>query len=161
MTHARAPEISLCSKHSGVHFAAQPVTDGSASALRTFLLDHVEDLEELEVLLCLYERGGDDGLRLEEVTDAVRFPPAAIVGALERLAARGHISCTAIEPALYRFEPANPDMTEAFARVAAAYRENPLEVMRLMSSIALERVRTAAIRRFADCFRIGGPKSRG
>jgi hypothetical protein len=137
------------------------VNDGSASDLRTFLLDHVEDLEELEVLLCLYEHGGEKGLRLEEVTDRVRFPQPAIVGALEHLAARGHISCTAIEPALYRFEPASPATAEAFARVAAAYRENPLEVMRLMSSIALDRVRTAALRRFADCFRIGGPKPRG
>ena len=133
---------------------------GSDNELRSFLLEHVEDLEEFEVLLCLYERAGDAGMTLDDVTTTVRFPSATIRSSLERLATRGLITCTALEPALYRFDPPGADR-EAFGRVAAAYRENPLEVMRIMTSIAVERVRTAAVQRFADCFRFGGPKSRG
>lgn len=134
--------------------------DGSDTDLRSFLLEHVEDLEEFEILLCLFERGGEAGMSRDEVTAAVRFPSLTIRNSLERLAARGLVSCTAIEPAVYRFDPPSADR-EAFGRVAAAYRENPLEVMRIMTSIAVERVRTAAVERFADCFRFGGPKPRG
>lgn len=134
--------------------------DGNDTDLRSFLLEHVEDLEEFEILLCLFERGGEAGMSLDDVTAAVRFPSLTIRSSLERLAARGLISCTAIEPALYRFDPPVAER-ETFRRVAAAYRDNPLEVMRIMTSIAVERLRTAAVQRFADCFRLGGPKPRG
>lgn len=134
--------------------------DASDIDLRSFLLEHVEDLEEFEILLCLYEHAGDAGMNLDDVTAAVRVPSVTIRSSLERLAARGLISCTAIAPAVYRFDAPSADR-EAFSRVAAAYRDNPLEVMRIMTSIAVERVRTAAVQRFADCFRFGGPKTRG
>lgn len=124
------------------------MSDSSAN-LRVALLELVDDLEELEVLLCVREQGGRKGLGFEAIMRVVSFTRPAVRGALERLAARGLISCTAIEPAVYRFDPQSARMGETFTRIAAAYRDNPLEVMRLMSAIAVERVRTAAAKRFS------------
>jgi hypothetical protein len=127
--------------------------------LKAFLFEQVETLEELAILACLHERGSE-GATQAAVAQAIGFPPAVTERALEQLSTRGTITCSALEPAEYRFEP--PDATRAmFARVFAEYHANPLSVMRLMTANAIERVRTAALRTFADAFRIGGPKSNG
>jgi hypothetical protein len=131
----------------------------SLDQLRAFLFEHVEDLEELEILAYLHARR--EGATLAVIADGVRFPLSTVLPVLERLAARGTVSCSALEPAEYRFEASDADARQRFEEVFAAYRANPSVVMKLMTSNAIDRVRTAAMRRFADSFRLKGPKSDG
>jgi hypothetical protein len=131
----------------------------SLDQIRAFLLEHVEDLEELEILAFLHARR--EGATLAGIADGVRFPVSTVLSVLERLAAQGTVSCSALEPAEYRFETSDAVVRERFEEVFAAYRANPLVVMKLMTSNAIDRVRTAAMRRFADSFRLKGPKSNG
>jgi len=46
-------------------------------------------------------------------------------------------------------------------RLAAAYRENPIPIIKLMSANAIERLRTAALRTFADAFILRKDKNGG
>jgi hypothetical protein len=131
----------------------------SLDQLRAFLFEHVEDLEELEILAFLHARR--EGATLAGIADGVRFPVSTVLAVLERLAAQGTVSCSALEPAEYRFETSDAVVRERFEEVFAAYRTNPSVVMKLMTSNAIDRVRTAAMRRFADSFRLKGPKSNG
>ena len=134
--------------------------DAHLEELRRFLAEHVEELDEL-VVLAFLETRGSEGAPLSAVVEAVPFTEATARAVLERLAARELVSCSALEPAEYRFAPADPATRAELERVFTTYRENPIVVMNLMTANAIERVRTAALRTFADAFRIGRPKSNG
>ncbi len=131
----------------------------SLDQLRSFLFEHVEDLEELHVLAHLHARR--ESATLAVIADEVRFPLPIVLSVLERLAARGIVSCSALEPAEYRFEASDAAVRQRFEDAFATYRANPSVVMQLMTSNAIDRVRTAAMRTFADSFRLKGPKSHG
>jgi len=130
-----------------------------SETLKSFLADHVEDLEELVILEVLQTRGAV-GTTLASVADTTPLSVETIRVNLEKLAARGLVSCSVLEPAEYRFEPPE-GLREQFERVLARYRAEPMSVLMLLSANAIERVRNAALRTFADAFRLGGPKSNG
>lgn len=127
--------------------------------LKGFLAEHVEDLEELVVLAELETRGAKPST-LADLGDSVPLPSETTQAVLAKLAARGLVACSVLEPADYRLEPPE-GLREPLARVLAHYRADPLAVLMILSSNAIERVRNAALHTFADAFRIGGPKSNG
>ncbi len=129
--------------------------------LRRFLFEHVEDLEDLEIIARFHELGDDRLLNAAELAVLTRFPDTTTREALARLAARGLLAPTATEPVSYRYVIADASLRERLERAVVEYRQQPIKVMGMMTSNAIERVRTAAVRTFAECFRIGGPKSRG
>jgi hypothetical protein len=129
--------------------------------LRRFLFEHVDDLEDLEIVARFHELGDDRLLNAVEVAVLTRFPVATTTDALARLSARGLIAPTATEPVSYGYVIADASLRERLARAVVEYRREPIKVMGMMTTNAIERVRTAAIRTFAECFRIGGPKSNG
>ena len=130
-----------------------------SEALKRFLAEHVEELEEL-VILGVLEARGSEGVTLAELIDSAPLPKVTTRGVLDRLAARGLVACSVLEPAEYRFAPPN-ELREPLERLLARYREDPLAILMLLSSNAIERVRKEALLTFADAFRIGGPKSNG
>ncbi|HTQ05143.1 MAG TPA: hypothetical protein VMI54_14865 [Polyangiaceae bacterium] len=128
--------------------------------LRQLLLEHFEDLEELEILARFHERG--PGMWNEaEVAAMTQFPLASTREALRRLAARGLLEPGATAPPVYRLSMPDAAIHEALTGVIAVYRSEPLKVIGIMTTHAIQKVRTAAITTFAECFRIGGPKSHG
>ena len=42
-----------------------------------------------------------------------------------------------------------------------AYRDEPIQIMQLMSTNAIDRLRTSTIRAFADAFVVGKDRNRG
>ena len=50
---------------------------------------------------------------------------------------------------------------ETLARLVEVYEEQPIEIIKLMSANAIERVRTAALRAFADAFVLHKGKDNG
>jgi hypothetical protein len=63
--------------------------------------------------------------------------------------------------AVYCYSPQDPKLHEAVVGLAREYREQPIAIIKLLSTNAIERVRTAALRTFADAFVIGKDKNRG
>jgi hypothetical protein len=137
------------------------VTNDDLEELKGFLLEHIEDLDELEVLLWFRRRQPESWVSGAEIAAAHPFPAEATLDLLERLAARGLLEREAGAPPRYRCDPPDVSLRTLLDRMLAAYEANPLRFFQLMNANALERVRTAAIRAFAECFRMGGPKSNG
>jgi hypothetical protein len=129
--------------------------------LRQFLLDHVEDLAELEILAWFHRESEGTWAAEADLLKAMPFPPDTTSAALERLVLRQLVSRTAEKPGMLRFEARDSAFSDMLRRAIEEYRQNPVQFMALMTAISIERVRTAALTTFAECFRLGGPKSGG
>ena len=131
--------------------------DDELRALKKFLFEHVVDLEEIQILADFQRDAGKGSLTAEEVAALTGLPVATTRDALQRLNTRGLLAPTATEPAAYRYA-ADGAVRASLDRALSEYQANPLQVLGLMTANAIERVRTSAMRAFADSFRIKGPK---
>lgn len=129
--------------------------------LKQFLLDHVQDLAELEILAWFHRESEGTWAKEAELLTAMPFPSDTTAAALERLVVRELVSRTDARPGLLCYEARDAVFREMLRRAIDEYRANPVQFMALMTAISLERVRTAALMTFAECFRLGGPKSNG
>jgi DNA-binding MarR family transcriptional regulator len=130
--------------------------DSALDDLQRFLLEHVVSYEELDVLLLLV-RGGADDWSAKSVAEALGAATGDCRVALESLVARGLLA-TVGEPATFRYSPMTDETARRVELLERTYVEQRALVAMMMSSNALERVRTSAIRTFAEAFRLKGPK---
>jgi hypothetical protein len=121
--------------------------------VKSLLRDCIESFEQLEVLLLLHGTP-DQTWAPDAVTTASRLnlSEEAVADALAHLRRWKLVEG---EARLYRYSPANR-LDATVRALATAYEDDRLEVMRLMNQNALERVRTSALRAFADAFFVGG-----
>jgi DNA-binding IclR family transcriptional regulator len=118
--------------------------------VRSFLEVNIEDYEQLEALLLLH---ADSLASFSPATVASRvgLAPESAVDALQNLKRRG----LAVGPEAdgsFRLAPPSPQLAQTLERLAHAYAVTRLEVVKLMSANALERLRSAALRTFSDAF---------
>jgi hypothetical protein len=122
------------------------------SELRQFLRDHVETYEQLEILVLL-AGAPDRHWRGDDIAAALHLDRAVVAEALAHLDRAG-----VLEPGGGDAAPrvaARPDHAVMLARLAEVYRRDRLGIMNLMTSNALERVRTSALRAFTSAFLLG------
>ena len=120
--------------------------------VRLLLRDHVETYEQLEILR-LFAGTGDAALTPDAAATAAGLRPEAAVEALGHLERTGVLdrSGSTSEPA-YR---ARPDKAQSIDALGESYRHDRLMIMNLMTAHALDRVRTSALRAFAQAFLVG------
>jgi len=128
--------------------------------LKQFLFDHVESYEELGVLVWFHRRPRAHAVA-ERVAEEAGLPVASVEEAFDKLVDRGLLSRSADKHATFCYTPADDSVRDALTRVMHLYETNAVELVGFMTANAIERVRTAGTRMFAECFRIGGPKPRG
>lgn len=124
--------------------------------LQLFLRDHMTSYAELEALLFL-ARNDDRALSGAEVATSLGAAAESIDEALEGLAAVGGLVEVTRQQSgvfLYRYAPNSQSDRQQVSELQQAYDERRLSVMQMMSTNALERVRSAAMQRLADAFRI-------
>lgn len=121
------------------------------------LQERLAGLDELEALLLL---------RIEperrwfasEVAERLGLPVASSEAALASLCKVSLLVTEGggggAEPR-YAYRPATPELEQVVSSLAGIYADRRLEVMRVLSNSALERIRSAAARTFADAFVIG------
>jgi DNA-binding IclR family transcriptional regulator len=131
--------------------------DEIAPDLRRFLRESVHSYEHLELLLF-----GREGRRLtvDLVAAKLKISISAAVEALEHLCDRGLLSREPASDTTYRFRPATPELAKLVDDMAVAYDDQRLALVKLMNEHAVERVRTAAMRIFADSFVLGKKRGR-
>lgn len=127
------------------------------SDVMAFLQERLAGLDELEVLL-LVRSDASRGWTASEIADRLGLPASSSDGALEKL-------CTAELLVIdgggggaelrYAYRPVTPKLDGVVTTLADLYGDRRLEVMRILSDSALERIRSAAARTFADAFVIG------
>jgi predicted DNA-binding transcriptional regulator len=130
--------------------------------VRLLLERHIESYEQLEVVLLLH-RCRDLRWTGDKVGQALNIPSTAAETALAALRRSG-IAAEVREAdgsVGYLYAPASPTEAEAVDQLAEAYSTQRVEIMKLMNANALLRVRTGALRAFADAFDLGKGKKDG
>jgi hypothetical protein len=125
--------------------------------LKRFLFDYVESYEELGVLVWFHRRPGAHGVAAR-VAEEAGLPEASVQEAFDKLVACGLLSRSPDQNAAFCYTPPDDTAREALNRLMHLYETNAVEVVGFMTANAIERVRTAGTRMFAECFRIGGPR---
>jgi DNA-binding HxlR family transcriptional regulator len=137
-----------------------PDGDGVPDDVRALLRERISSYEQLEILLALQnEPAGRTG---EELSSHLRIPSSLVASTLAELQARGLVQRQSLAPeAHYVYMPASPALGAAVAHLARLYVERPVTIMKIMSSNAIQRVRTGAVRAFADAFILRKDKDNG
>ncbi|HUA25623.1 MAG TPA: hypothetical protein VMA54_15960 [Steroidobacteraceae bacterium] len=128
-------------------------------AVCAFLRDYIDSFESLEVLLLL--RRERTACTAEELRRRLRTHPPLIDDALSSLVRARLVNTDQKVPALHTYageDPARDGIVDSLARV---YRDEPIKIMQLMTTNAIERLRTSTIRAFADAFVVRKDDGRG
>lgn len=126
--------------------------------IKRFLAEHVHTYEELEVVVLLHTAAGL-GLTCEAIAERLPIPVTLIDDALKGLHSRGIVSTRTDGDATYYMPSAA--YNDQSGELAALYAQQKLEVVMLMSANAIDRVRTGAMRTFADCFFVARKRKDG
>lgn len=129
--------------------------------VRSFLLEHIESYEQLDVLVLLRRRP-DESFSIGAISGSMNVPDAVIERALQDLHASGLIeSSLGRGGPRYRYRSGDAATDAIIDGLAKAYAERPVDIVKLMSEGAIERVRTSAMRAFANAFVLGKSKKDG
>jgi len=120
--------------------------------VRKLLRDHIESYEQLELLLLLRAQL-EHTWTVEALSARLRIPASMALLALDELQTDGFVGARG--PGLekqYAYVAQSNHVEATLERLVTAYREHPIPILKQMSANAIERVRTAALRTFADAF---------
>jgi DNA-binding IclR family transcriptional regulator len=120
--------------------------NGLPQDVHQFLYQHVESVEQLEVLILLLEHP-ERGWSPDEVARQLYSHPASIARRLAMLLGQGLLR--EIEPGCYQYAPRTDELHGTTLRVAAMYRERRVAVVTLIASKPIENVRA-----FSEAFRL-------
>ncbi len=115
--------------------------------VQRFITEHIEAAEQLDALMLLHAHP-QRTWSAEEVSQAIFSVPQSTARSLERLTQRGLAAGEGTPPA-YRYAPGNAETDARVAAVAAAYRANRVEVVKLVFT-----PRADPVRSLADAFRL-------
>lgn len=113
-----------------------------------FLNQHIDSVEQLEVLLLLH-RAGESDWSAEMVAAALYTQPASAARRLASLCADRLITASPRQPDAYRYVPDPNGAGELISTVADTYRERRVAVVTAIASKPMENVRA-----FSDAFRL-------
>jgi hypothetical protein len=123
--------------------------------VQELLRERIASFEQLEILLLLFRRR-DQTWTSEAVYKELGIPPSHASDGLDHLV-RGNLVDVRVGGAslLFRFNPGTPELERGVAELQQTFAERPVDVLRLLSEFAVQRVRTSAMKMFADAFVIG------
>jgi hypothetical protein len=120
--------------------------------LDEFLAENVESLDEL---VCLVRLRGDvhRSWEVAALASSVGIPEGSVLEAVDGLCRRGFAERVASGGGLgFRYAQPSVALDEQVVALAAAYERSPIEVLKVISAHAIDRVRTGAMRAFSDAF---------
>lgn len=123
---------------------------GIPDEVRAFIAEHIDSVEQVEVLLLL-RRSGDREWTADAVSDELRTNPGSAAERLADLTARRLIAPAGGAPERpgYRYAPGTPALDQAVRGLDQAYAERRVSVINLIFSKPIDKIRT-----FADAFRL-------
>ncbi len=121
--------------------------------VRELLREHVWSHEHVELLLLLRSDPTREWTN-EEMCANLRLPLILVPMALEHLTAHRLVEVTSKDPPRHRYSANPPHLDAAVGRLGEFYRDQPNAILVCLGANAIERVRTAAMRMFADSFLI-------
>jgi len=128
--------------------------------LESFLLARIETYEELEALLLL-RREPHDSWSADALGARLNIDRERALETLLRLADAGLLRAVHSAPDKpYCYDPADAGIDRIVEQLDSAMRERRLDLIKLMNANAMMRMRTRAIRAFADAFVIPAPDNK-
>jgi DNA-binding GntR family transcriptional regulator len=115
---------------------------------------HIEGYQQLEALVAMAAEPGREWTA-ESLAGQLRTPVPPVAEALEHLRQQG-----LVEPApdatagAWRYGPQTAELRTAVAELAQVFADDRLALIELLSVQALDRLRTSALRTFAEAFRL-------
>jgi len=120
--------------------------------VKSFLRGWVASYEQLQTLLLLRQHR-DDSFSLESIAGALHVSEIVAAEALDHLRSVNLVQVlTAGHTTGFKYAPGSLHLAGLVDQLAEAWDRQQLKVMNLMSANAIERVRTGALRTFADAF---------
>lgn len=123
---------------------------GLDEALRHFLMVHVHSFEDLEVLLLARRRKGQK-FDADEAAKTLRVDPELTAAALSKLVGAELLTEQNGSPPVYEYN-AQGVLADRVEELATAYDEQRLAVITTIGSNAIVRVKSSAIKTFAEAF---------
>ena len=120
--------------------------NGLPEDVHRFLHQHIDSVEQLEVLLLL-RRSPERGWTSDEVASTVYSHPTSVVRRLALLLGQGLLRET--EAGCYQYAPRTAELHAAVTHLDEMYRERRVAVITLIASKPVQNVRA-----FSDAFRI-------
>lgn len=134
-----------------------PMEEAIEADVVELLRERVGSLEQLEALLMLH-REATRAWTLAEIAERLSVSALMLEAELDALVAAGLV---VRRDGRWAYAPRDARSSEIVARLAALYPVRRLEVLRLLSDLAVQRIRGSAARAFADSFVIGRRKKDG
>ena len=126
-------------------------TDPVPQAVQELLRQHVTSFEHLEILMLLHAHLHEDW-SIDAVSERTRISAEMVDQVLQGLESSDLVRRATRNRSLFRFGPRLPESMDAMEALARLYREQRAVVMSTISIQAIERIRSASIRAFADSF---------
>ena len=131
-------------------------TGTSLENLRQFLFEHIPDYEHLDVLTSL-AREPERLWSAAALAESLGLELEVCRSALTHLSESGLLANRGGAEA-FQYAPENETLARQVETLVRFYQEQRVELVRMMSANAVDRVRTAAIRAFSGAFHLRGPK---
>jgi hypothetical protein len=129
--------------------------------VRVLLFEHIHTFEQIETLLLL-RNDPTRSWTASSLSERLKISQENAGETLEHLGRTSLVVVTGqAASAQFRYSPSNRALDETTTRLASAYEDARLEILRLMSSNAVERLRSSALRVFADSFVLKKKKDDG
>jgi hypothetical protein len=128
-------------------------------AVRAFLRDYIDSFESLEVLLLL--RRERTACTAEELCRRLKTRAPLIDDALASLVRTRLVNTDRNVLTLYTYADEDSARDAIVSSLERIYRDEPIQIMQLMSTNAIERLRTRTICALADAFVVRKDKGSG
>jgi hypothetical protein len=127
--------------------------------VRALLRERIESYEQLEMLFAL--RNDRREQSPAEMSARFGIDRTLAASALAELQTHGLAQSRGRDPERYRYAPASPALDQAVGHLARLYIEQPIGVLKILTANAIRRVRTGALRAFAEAFILRKDEDRG
>ncbi len=128
--------------------------------VKVLLYEHIHAYEELEALILMH-RNPDKGWTARTVAEALAISDDLAADALKTLAARGIVDVFELTDSDTYYRGPREAFRAVVSELGACYDQSRLEIVMQLSTNSIERMRTGAMRAFADAFFIGKRKKDG
>lgn len=127
----------------------------SFADVQAFLRDRVESYEELRILLLLQTRPNESWAP-SAVAAKLQMPEAVAEQNLRGLCRQGLLTpAVPLDTGAFRYQPESPELAMLVEKLVETYENHQMEVVQMMTTNAIERLRARALRTFANAFLIG------
>ncbi len=123
-------------------------TNGLPDIVREFIIEHIDSVEQVEILLLLRQKTGRTWTA-ESMARELRIAVSSAATRLADLKKLGFVVAVDGAPNEYRYAPRTPELDETVRGLAEAYSERRVTVINLIFSKPIDKIRT-----FADAFRL-------